>query len=96
VECRADALVLYPSGQRFEAAPLATSGQAGQAVTQAVRDLIARRQATVRPGDPPYRPQVRFLVRPTGLRTYYLAYPLVEPLGVPMSRQNLDEGQEIK
>jgi hypothetical protein len=96
VECRANALVLYPSGQRIEAAPLATSSQAGRAFAQAVQDLIARRQATVRPGDPPYRPQIRFLVRPTGLRTYYLAYPLLEPLQVPMSRQNLDEGQEIK
>jgi hypothetical protein len=57
---------------------------------QAVRQLIARRQAGVRPGDPPYRPQVRFLVHPDGLRTYHLAYPALEPLGVPLTRQNYE------
>ena len=58
--------------------------------------MIARRQGTVRPGEPPYRPQVRLLVRPDGLRTYYLAYPLLESLQVPMTRQNLEPEEEIK
>ena len=55
------------------------------AVLNASGYVTARRQATVRPGDPLYRPQIRFLVRPNGLRTYYLAYPLLESLQVPLS-----------
>jgi hypothetical protein len=52
--------------------------------------MIARRQATVLPGEPPYRPLLRFQVQPEGLRSYYLAYPLLAPLGVPMARENLE------
>ena len=58
---------------------------------QAVRQLIDRRQATVQPGDFPYRPQIRFLIRPDGLQSYYLAYPVLAPLNVPMMRQNVEE-----
>ena len=39
---------------------------------------------------------IRFLVRPDGLDTYYRAYPLLEALGVPMSRQNLERDEEIR
>ena len=52
--------------------------------------MIARRQATVRPGEPPYRPMIRFRVLPDGLRTYHLAYPALEALHVPMTRENVD------
>jgi hypothetical protein len=52
--------------------------------------MIVRRQSTVRPGEPPYRPMIRFRVRPDGLRSYYLAYPALEALHVPMSRENLE------
>jgi hypothetical protein len=51
--------------------------------------MITRRQATVRPGEPPYRPQVRFLIYPDGLRTYFLAFPALEPLGITMTRQDV-------
>jgi hypothetical protein len=53
--------------------------------------MIARRQASVRPGEPPYRPQARFLIYPDGLRTYYLAFPALQPLGIPLTRQNVDK-----
>jgi hypothetical protein len=33
---------------------------------------------------------IRFRVRPDGLRSYYLAYPALEALHVPMSRENLE------
>jgi hypothetical protein len=57
--------------------------------------MIVRRQATVRPGEPPYRPYIRFQIRPDGLRSYYLAYPVLENLGIPMARQDL-EAEEPK
>ena len=53
--------------------------------------LVDRRQASVRPGEPPYRPLLRFQVHPDGLRGYYFAYPLLERLRIPMSRENLDK-----
>jgi len=88
IECKADAVVIQPWGQRF---PVATT-PAGQEppLVQAVRQLIARRQATVRSGEPPYRPLIRFQVHPDGQRSYYFAYPLLEVLRIPMSRENLE------
>jgi hypothetical protein len=96
VECRGDALVLYPGGRRFSAAAVVAEPETARALVEAVRGMIAHRQAMVRPGDPPYRPQIRFLVRPDGLRTFYLAYPVLEPVQVPMTRQNLDAEEEIR
>ena len=90
VECKADALVLQPWGTRF---PLDAPNAPGQEhpLVQTIRRLVTRRQATVRPNEPPYRPMIRFRVHPDGLRAYYLAYPLLERLGYPMSRENLDQ-----
>jgi hypothetical protein len=61
-----------------------------------VQKIIARRQATIRQGEMPFRPIIRFRVHPDGLRAYYLAYPALESLGVPMSRENLQPEQEPK
>ncbi len=51
--------------------------------------------ATVRPGEQPYRPQVRFLVRPDGLLSMHRAYPVLEALRIPLSRQNLDADEDV-
>jgi hypothetical protein len=88
IECTADALVLPSSGQHIAITELAKGGS--DRLLEAVQRMIARRQATVRPGEPPYRPMIRFRVRPDGLRSYYLAYPALEALHLPMSRENLD------
>jgi hypothetical protein len=90
VECTAEAVVLYPSGQRIDPAELSRGTNGKNALFEAVRQMIVRRQSTVRPGEPPYRPMIRFRVRPDGLRSYYLAYPALEALHVPMSRENLE------
>src|SRR5262249_355643 len=90
VECLQDAVIVHPYGQRIGTTALAPAG-AENALQRAVRQLIERRQATVRPGEPPYRPQIRFLVRKDGLHAYYLAYPALEALRIPMTRQNLEE-----
>ncbi len=90
IECLADGVVLKPAGQKFPLASLANPPGSESPLLQAVRQTIARRQAGVRPGEPPYRPQVRFLLRPDALRTYHLAYPALEPLGIPLTRQNVE------
>jgi hypothetical protein len=95
IECRADGLLL-PTGRRIAASELSPAAGAASPLFEAVQQLIARKQATVRPGEPPYRPRIRFLVRPDGFRTYYLAYPALEPLGLPMTRENLDPLEDDK
>lgn len=90
VECRGEAVTVLPGGfvYRWTASNLEATDKA---LAETVANLIARRQASVRPGEPPYRPQIRFAVSPDGLRTYYRAYPLLEPLRVPMTRENVEE-----
>ena len=95
LECRANAVVLHPFGNSFSAESLAADNGGGVLLQEAIRRLITRRQATVRPGEQPYRPQVRFLVRPDGLRSLYRAYPVLEGLHVPLTRQNLETDEEI-
>jgi hypothetical protein len=90
VECTAEGVVLRSVGQTFSLASLTTTAGRDNPLVQAVAQLIARRQASVRPGDPPYRPQVRFLVHPGGLRTYHLAYPDLELLQIPLTWQHTE------
>jgi hypothetical protein len=91
VECTADAVLIQPWGTRFPLASLPERGAPDTALALAVKHRIAQRQASVRPGEPPYRPLIRFQVHPEGLRAYYQAYPLLVPLGVPMTRESLEE-----
>jgi hypothetical protein len=90
VECFGDVVAIYPSRQVFSVANGADQNRVDEALVQAVLQLIARRQATVRSGEAPYRPMLRFQVHPEALRTYYHVYPLFENLRLPMARQNLD------
>jgi hypothetical protein len=94
-ECKADGVVLYPGNVRVPLASLVPGQEGGTRLVQAVQQMIARKQATVHQGEPPYRPQVRFLVRPDGLRSFYAAYPWLEGQKIPMSRQNIDKDEEI-
>jgi hypothetical protein len=96
IECRADAVVVLPGGQTIASAALVAGAGDRNPLRDLVGGMIARRQATVRPGEPPYRPMIRFRVRPEGLRSYYLAYPALERLGVPMSRESIDPDEESK
>jgi hypothetical protein len=94
VECKADEVVLYPSRRRFPLADLAQpQGRAN--LLQAVQQQIERRQALITPGEPPVRPQVRFLIWPEGLRAFYQAYPALDPLPLPKTRQALDPEDDV-
>jgi hypothetical protein len=96
VECTADAVVLRTARRRFSIARLQGTMTADHPLVRAVQQMIDRRQSLVREGEPPYRPTIRLLVRPDGLKTYYLAYPLLEKLKVPMARQDLEPEVENK
>jgi hypothetical protein len=90
IECRSDAVVVRSAHLQLSATALEQASSRDNPLAQAVAQLISRRQATVRAGDPPYRPVIQLQVQPNGLRTYYLTYPLLQSLGVRMSRKDLE------
>jgi hypothetical protein len=90
IHCYGDHVNVFPGGTLHRWTSADTKA-ADQLLVQTVTNLIARRQATVRPGEPPYRPLICFQVTAEGLRTYYHAYPLLEHLNVPMTRENKSE-----
>jgi hypothetical protein len=96
VECTADALLLSPAGMRIPTTALRTAGGTESPLAGTVRELIGRRQASVPAGEPAYRPRIRFLVRPDGLRSYYEACTALEPLQLPMTRENVRRPAEQK
>ncbi len=90
LECTADAVIVHPGGHAFDTAALPGRADPYQDLVQTIQQLIARRQASVQPGEPPYRPLLRFQIHSDGLRSYYRAYPLLEGLRLPMTRENVD------
>ncbi len=90
LECRANEIVFMANGKSWQVTDLESNQQARTAFAETIQQWIARRQATVREGQTPYRPLLRFKVDPDGVRTYYAAYPVLEKLGVPMRRENVD------
>ena len=86
VECFDNKVVLTPPGRTFD---LNTPDAVAQ-VTNLIKNLVDRRQASVRPGEPPYRPLLHFRVQADGRRTYYAVYPRLAEFGFPMSRETPD------
>ena len=78
--------IVTPPGRAID---FAQPGAVEELVT-AVRTLVERRQATVRPGEPPYRPLIHFRVVGEGRRNYYLLFPALSELGYPMSRESTE------
>jgi hypothetical protein len=67
---------------------------------QELQQMIARRQAAIASSETEkdehiQSPQIRFLVRPDGLRTYFLAFPELTALQLPMTRENLDADEDV-
>lgn len=92
LDCRATGVRLRVLDREFPVDSLTAGREGGAALVQLVTQLIARKQATVRPGEPPYRPILRFDVTPDGLRSYYAAHRHLEPLRLPMLRVNVEDG----
>ena len=90
ITCFSDHVTVYPGGKQHwwksnNAAPT------DKAIVENVRDLIAGRQRSVQPGEPQYRPVIRFRLAPDGLAAYLHVYPQLAFLQVPMTRENLDD-----
>ena len=95
VECRAEGVILYPSQREFPLAAV-TAPPAVNTLLATVQQMIERRQAALPPSDVPFRPQVRFLIRPNSLRTFHMTYPILEALPVPKTRQNLAADDDVR
>jgi hypothetical protein len=95
IECRADKVIVHPYGNSFSSDSLAPGNGGAALLQETINRMIARRQMAVRPGELPYRPQVRFMVRPDGLRALHRAYPVLDELHIPLTRQNLEADEEI-
>jgi hypothetical protein len=99
VECKADQVVVYPGGTQVPTTSLGGARQVGnQPLLQAIQQMMARRQAVMASTDlnqDAQAPQIRFLVRPDGLRAYFLAFPELSPLKLPMTRENLDAEEDV-
>jgi len=95
IECRSDGLIITPTR---EWVPLDSTLLAGgdTQLVEKLRKMIDRRQATVPEGEQPFRPIIRFRVWPSGLRSYYTTYPILEALHLPMVRENVDRTEENK
>ena len=90
IDCRSDYIKILPG--EFTYRLTGTNLKAtDEALVQTITNLIARRQASVRPGEPPYRPVIRLQVSPDGLRSYHHVHPLLSHLNVTMSRENVAE-----
>jgi hypothetical protein len=94
VECKPEGVVLYPTQLLVPVSALSRQPGANP-LLQNLQQLIDRKQATVRSGDPPYRPEVRFLVHPNALRTYHLAYPTLDALAVPKTAHDLGPDDDV-
>ncbi len=91
IDCEENQATIYPSVKEYDMTDAAQADAINRQIVAVVKQLIAKRQATVLPGEPPYRPLIRLRVRPDGTRTYFRVYPLLVDLGVPMNRDNVEE-----
>jgi len=95
VECQNNGLIVYPSRQVIPLSAITREPSTNQLLVL-LQLMIARRQASVRPGELPYRPQVRFLLRPECERTYHTVYPTLETLGAPIFRKTLEPEDDVQ
>jgi hypothetical protein len=95
LECLADRVILYPARTEFPLAAV-TAPPETNTLLAAVRKMIDRRQATLAPGDVPYRPEIRFLLRPDSLRVFHSTYPIFDALPVPKTRQNIAAEDDVR
>ena len=94
VECKKEGVVIYPAQMLIPVSAL-DRASGGNPLLQSVQQLIDRKQATVRSGDAPYRPEVRFLVHPDAGRTYHLVYPTLDALAAPKTAQPLAPEDDV-
>lgn len=87
VTCAVDGVVFR--NQLYPAYPAANQQAVAATLVRNIQQTIDRKQATVRDGEPMYRPLIRLKVEVDGLRSYLWIYRALESLRVPMSREDV-------
>jgi len=95
VECVKDGLVIHPDRLRIHGQELETE-EGAKKLLELLSKQVERKSRPGKPGEKPPQGQIRFLVRPDGLRWYHASFPLVEEMNIRKSRQNLDFGETIQ
>jgi hypothetical protein len=95
IECTGKGLTVITGGRTYALAELTPSGDAAKRLIEDVKQMVQRQQATVRDGEPRYRPIIRFLVRPDGLEALHRTYPLLAPLGLKMHQFEMKQDEVI-
>lgn len=90
IDCKATLVSLRHGLVQFPIEQLANARTGANPLARTVATMVARRQESVRPGEPLYRPRLRFRVAPDASQIFYLVYPALEPLQLPMSRETLE------
>jgi hypothetical protein len=91
IACYREGVVVTPGGASFAWNDKGGVNQIDEALVRTVLQLIERRQATVRAGEPPYRAVLRFEVRGQGRRTYHHVFPVLDGLRLPMVREDVED-----
>ena len=90
IVCWPDGVVLTTTGELYPMNPAESQEQVRAALVQKVQQMVVRRQATVREGEPAYQPMIRLQVKPEGgLRSLFWIGPALNALRIPMTRENL-------
>jgi hypothetical protein len=93
IDCATQGITLLVTQEDYSLATLQAKAPGEHPLHKVVRELIARKEATVRPGEPPYRPILYFEVPPGCWRTYFLAQDLLADLQLPAVRRNVPPRQ---
>jgi hypothetical protein len=96
IECAGDGVIAPAGGSHQISLSALQRGDGTVQLQRLVSEMIDRRQATVRSGEAAFRPQVRFLIRPDGQKTYWLAWPALEALKVPMTCANIGRDDSVE
>ena len=91
IACYGEGAAVAPGGASFRWQGKTDAEKTDETLVRTIIELVRRRQATVRAGEPPYRPVLRFEVHENGRRTYYHVFPLLENLRLPMVRDDVEE-----
>jgi hypothetical protein len=88
--CWPDGVVLTATGEFYAMTPVENQKAMATSLVQTIQKMIARRQATVRDGEPPYQPLIRLQLQAEGgVRSFIWIVPSLRTLNIPMTRENL-------
>jgi hypothetical protein len=87
--CWPDGVVLSSTNEFYAMNPVENQKAMATSLVQTIQQMVARRQAAVRDGEPPYQPMIRLQLQAEGVRSFIWIVPSLRTLNIPMTRENL-------